>query len=82
MRKLINFLLLFKLVQPLLKIFWKIKDLPGLLSYYFLLKLRKGLLGILFSFLKQTSRSEVSKLACQPYNVNKGYKADIKSMKS
>ena len=82
MRKLIYFLLLFNLVQPLLKVFWKAKDLPDLLSYFFLLNLRKGLLGILFRFIKQKSLSEVLKLVCQPFNVNKGYKADIKSMKA
>ena len=81
-RKLIEHSLLFKLVQPLLNVFWKIKDLPGLLSWYFLLKLRKGLLGILFRFIKQKSLSEALKLVCQPFNVNKGYKADIKSMKA
>ena len=31
-QKLIEHSLLFKLVQPLLNVFWKIKDLPGLLS--------------------------------------------------
>ena len=46
------------------------------------MKLRKGLLGILFRFIKQKSVSEALKLVCQPFNVNKGYKADIKSMKA
>ena len=43
------------------------------------MKLRKGLLGILFSFTKQKSLSEALTLVRQSFNVNKGYKADIKS---
>ena len=74
--------MLSKLVQSLSKVFWKIIDFPGLLSQCFLLKLRKGLLGILFRFAKQKSLSEALKLVCQSSNVNKGYKADIKSMKA
>ena len=40
------------------------------------------MLGFLFRFIKQNSLSEALKLVCQPFNVNKGYKADIKSMKA
>ena len=40
------------------------------------------MLGFLFRFIKQNSLSEALRLVCQPFNVNKGYKVDIKSMKA
>ena len=40
------------------------------------------MLGFLFRFIKQKSLSEALKLVCHTFNVNEGYKADIKSMKA
>ena len=37
-------------------------------------------MGLLFRFMKQKSLSEALKLVCQPFNFNKGYRADIKIM--